>query len=273
MITKSWMYDAIIYIYALSLLFYFSDFAHTNREAKRMGTGLLSFVWGLQTVYLIMSLVSHPGLSAFSVFESLFLLSWFLVTVSLVVNRFFRIELFVFLINVIGFSVLALNFFSNPNVSPTLGSWKINDELLFIHITMAIASYAAFAIAAVFSGMHLFLHRKLKEKQFTQVVRRLPSLENTDRYAYFSVIVGAPLLLLALALGVVWIVLEGDMRLLYDPKVVNSWFVLAAYIFYLFQRLGMRTPGNKLARWNLAAFAIVVLNFIVSNFSEFHQWS
>jgi HemX protein len=270
MITQSWMYDAIIYIYALSLLFYFSDFVGPNREAKRMGTGLLSFVWGLQTVYLVVNLSTHSAFSVFSKFEALFMLSWILVAVSLIVNRFFRIELFVFLINLIGFFVLALNVFSNPNVSSTLGSWKINDELLFIHITLAVASYAAFAVSAVFSGMHLFLHRKLKEKIWSASVKRLPSLENTDRYAFVSVVIGSPLLMLALALGVAWIVLEGDLRLLYDPKVVNSLFVLAAYMFYLFLRLAMRTPGNKLARWNLAAFVIVVLNFAVSNFSQFH---
>ncbi|TBL81655.1 cytochrome C assembly family protein [Paenibacillus thalictri] len=272
MITKSWLYDAIIYIYALSLLFYFADFASPNREAKRIGTGLLSFVWGLQTVYLVYNLMSHKSLFAFSVFETLFMLSWVLVTASLIINRIFRIELFVFLVNLIGFSVLALNFFSNPGVSPTLGSWKINDELLFIHISLAICSYAAFAVAAVFSGMHLYLHRRLKGKKWTSSVKRLPSLEKTDRYAYVSVIVGAPLLMLGLALGVVWIVLEGDYRLLFDPKVINSWVVLAAYLFYLFQRLALQTPGNKLAKWNLAAFVIVLINFAVSNVSQFHRW-
>lgn len=168
MVTQSWLYDAILYIYALSLLFYFSDFAHPNRSAKRMGTGLLSFVWILQTAYLIYGLVTHEEVAAFSRFETLFMFSWLLVTVSLAVNRFFRIELFVFLVNVFGFAILALNFFSNPNVSPTLAHWNITDELLFIHISLSLVSYVAFVISVVFSGMYLFLHRKLKERQWSQ---------------------------------------------------------------------------------------------------------
>jgi HemX protein len=274
MVTKSWLYDAIIYIYALSLLFYFSDFVGSNRSAKRMGAGLLSFVWVLQTFYLIYSLIEHNRAAAYSMFETLFMLSWLLVTVSLIVNRFFRIELFVFLVNVIGFSVLALNFFSNPKVSPTLASWKISDELLFIHISLSIGSYTAFAIAAVFSGMYWFLHRQLKEKKWSKLMQRLPSLEKTDHYAYVSVIIGAPLLLLGLSLGVVWIALEGDIRLMFDPKVINSWFVMLAYGFYLFQRLVMKTPGDRLALWNIAAFFIMALNVVFANFySSFHQWS
>ncbi|MDF2962764.1 MAG: cytochrome assembly protein [Paenibacillus sp.] len=274
MVTKSWLYDAIIYIYALSLLFYFSDFVGSNRSAKRMGAGLLSFVWVLQTFYLIYSLIEHNRADAYSMFETLFMLSWLLVTVSLIVNRFFRMELFVFFVNVIGFAVLALNFFSNPKVSPTLASWKISDELLFIHITLSIGSYTAFAVAAVFSGMYWFLHRQLKEKKWSKLMQRLPSLDKTDQYAYVSVIIGAPLLLLGLSLGVVWIVIEGDMRLLFDPKVINSWFVLLAYGFYLFQRLMIKTPGDRLALWNLAAFIIMALNVVFANFySSFHQWS
>ncbi len=89
MVTQTWFYDAILYIYALSLLFYFADFSNPNRSAKRMGTGLLLFVWVLQTIYLVYSLTSHLSLSAFSMFETLFIFGWLLVTVSLAMSRFF----------------------------------------------------------------------------------------------------------------------------------------------------------------------------------------
>ncbi|MED4601178.1 cytochrome c biogenesis protein CcsA [Paenibacillus validus] len=274
MVTQTWFYDAILYIYALSLLFYFADFSNPNRSAKRMGTGLLLFVWVLQTIYLVYSLTSHLSLSAFSMFETLFIFGWLLVTVSLAMSRFFRIELFVFFVNVFGFAMLALNIFSKPGLAPTLSRWNVTDELLFIHITLAVTGYAAFVVSAVFSGMYLFLHRKLKEKKWTQRMQRLPSLEKMDHYALVSVVIGAPLLLLSLSLGIVWIALQGDYRLFFDPKVLNSWFVLLAYVFYMFQRLLLKAPGNRLAVWNLAAFAITLLNFVLTNYySTFHQWS
>jgi HemX protein len=272
MVTQSWMYDAIIYIYALSLLFYFSDFASANRSAKRMGTGLLVFVWVLQTVYLVTGLPVRRDIGI-SMFDTLFMFAWLLVGVSLLINRFIRVELFVFFANVIGFAVLALDVFSNPKVIPTLGEWKISDELLFIHITLAIGSYAAFVAAAIFSGMYLFLHRQLKSKHWTITMKRLPSLEKIDRYMYGAVITGTPLLILALSLGIVWIVLQGNASLLLDAKVINSFVVLAAYAYYLFLRGSLRVTGRALSIWNLAAFGVVMLNFIVSNlFSAFHRW-
>lgn len=273
MVRQSWLYDAIIYLYALSLLFYFSDFVGKNRRAKRMGTGLLAFVWVLQTVYLAVSLYENRAAFAFTMFETLFLFAWLLVALSLVIGRFVAIDMLVFLVNVFGFAVLALNFFSNPKVNPLFSGWQVSDELLFIHITLAVGSYAAFTVGAFWSGMYLFLHRKLKEKRWTAKMKRMPSLEKLDLYTYRTVLIGVPMLLLSLSLGFVWIALAHAPDMLLDPKVVNSVFVLAAYSFYLMQRLSLRAPGARLALWNLAAFAFVVANFMISNwFSDFHQW-
>jgi HemX protein len=255
------------------LLFIFSDVASVNRSAKRVGTGLLSFVWVLQTLYLASNMYAHRASWVFSGSETMFLFSWLLVTVSLLLSRIFRIELLVFIVNVFGFAVLALNFFSNASVSPTLRTWNINDELLFVHVSLAIGSYVAFLVAAVLSGLYLFLHRQLKVKVWSATMKRLPSLEKLDRSAYVSVIIGAPLLLLSLALGIVWVALGGKREMFYDPKVAGSLFVLATYMFYLFQRRTLRLEGTKLAAWNLAAFVIMVMNFIVSDLvSGFHDW-
>lgn len=271
--TKNWFYDAIVYIYALSLLFYFSDFVGANQRAKRMGTGLLSFVWSLQFVYLAVSLYGSRTMLDFTLLETLLLYSWLLITLSLVIHRFFRIDLFVFLVNLFGFAVLLLPAFFNPSFSTTIPGALFGDKLLFAHAALAIVSYAAFAVAAVFSGMYLFLHRQLKEKNWSQTMKRLPSLEVIHRYTGYAVIAGAPLLLISMALGFVRLWLQGDVRVLFDSKVLNSIIVLGAYAFYIIQRFSLRIPGVRLAAWNLAAFAVVLINLIVSNYySAFHQW-
>lgn len=270
MVTQSWIYDAIIYIYALSLLFYFSDFVGANQRAKRMGTGLLLFVWVLQTVYFFFE---FKTLHVFTDFETLFFFSWVLVTVSLVISRFFRIELLVFFVNLVGFSILALNFFSDNSVSTALEGWEIADELLFIHISLAIGSYAAFTISAILSGMYLFLHSQLKDKKWSRTIWRIPSLDKIGKYTYISVASGMPLLMLAFSLGTVWIVLKGEYQLLFDPKVLNSLFILLLYAYHLILKLSLKASDYRLAQWNLFAFALVMVNFFILNrFSNFHGW-
>lgn len=273
MISPSVLYDAILYLYALSLLFSFSDIARANRNAKRMGTGLLSFVWVLQTAYLCSRLYDHRVSFVFSMFETLFLLSWLLVTISFILNRIFRIDLVVYVVNVLSFAVLALNFFSTTSPSPLLQSWHIKDELLFIHVSMAIGSYAAFTTAAVFSALYLILYKMLKRKNWNQFMKRMPSLENLETYAAYAVLVGTPLLLLSIVLGCVWIALSGHDMYFFDPKVMNSILVLAAYSFYLYRYRVLKVSGGKLAVCNLGAFGFVLLNLAVTNvYSNFHDW-
>jgi HemX protein len=273
MVAKSLMYDGMIYIYALSLLFYFSDFVGKSQRAKQIGTGLLVLVWILQTGIFIIRMVKLEYISMITMYETLFFFSWLLVSLSLVLYYFFKFELILFFINVIAFAVLALNFFSDSSVTPIYTGWDIKNELLFIHVSLAIASYAAFSLGAVFAGMYIFLHRKLKEKQWSPTMRRLPSLDKIELFIFRATIVGMPLLISSLVLGIVWIILMGNLSMLFDPKVFNSFLIIAAYTFYLVQRASSQSAGNKLALWNLAAYAIILINFIVSNYvSQFHQW-
>jgi len=270
MISQMWMYDAIVYTYALSLLFYFSDSVRPNRGAKRMGTGLLAMVWIFQSLFLADRIVELRYMPVYTLFETLFFYSWLLVTFSLAANWFLRIDLLTFLMNLIGFTVSVINLFGHSLTSVSVPQWETRDELLFLHITFAVGSYAAFSISAIFAGMYLFLHRQLKRKLWNVTMRRLPSLERVENYSYRLVVIGIPLLVISLSIGFAELVLLGDWRLMLDPKVMLSLIVLAAYSFTLAARRSLRLPGYKLAGWNVAAFGLVLLNWTGSELSWFH---
>jgi HemX protein len=208
-----------------------------------------------------------------TLFETLFLCVWLLVSVTLIMSWFMRMDMIVFLVNVVGFTILAVNLFSNSGNSSGLSQWEARDHLLFVHITLAISSYVAFLFAAVFSVMYLYMHKQLKGKQWSTLLTRFPSLDTIEYYTFRSVLIGTPLLILSLVLGLVKVGLEGDSHYFLDPKVILTFFIMMAYVFYLFQRASGQQPGYKLALWNLAAFALVVLNYIGTNLlSRFHQW-
>ena len=270
--TQSWMYDAILYLYALSLYVNFSDFAGRKQGAKRLGEGLLIVVWALQGIYLGTSFAGSSP-EPFTMTGTFLLFAWFLITVTLAVNRWVRIDMFVLLTNVFGFAMLALHFFSRTDVTPLRPHWQVSDELLFIHISLSVASYAAYFIAAVLSGMYLFLHRHLKQRHWSSTMKKLPSLQKLDDYSFKAVIIGTPMLLLSMCLGIVWLHVLERPDYMTDPKVLFSVVLFLFYAVYFVLRLTFRVPGNKLAVWNLICFAAVLLNFIGSNwFSSFHHW-
>jgi len=270
MVTQNFLYDAILYIYALSLLFYFSDFMNASRRAKRMGTGLLIFVWVLQTGYLVSRIVSHLQMTAVTTFEYWLGFSWLLVTISLVISRFIKIDFVVFFVNVISFAVLALNLYSNPGDGESLAVWETTRDLLYIHISLVLCAYAALTLGALFAGMYMFLHNQLKRKRWTNFVRRLPSLDIIERYGDRAVIIGVPLLAMSLAIAVTSLLVEGRAALLLDWKVLSSFGTLIMYIIYVYQRARLKRPGFQLARLYIFSFSLLLLNLFSNYFSSFH---
>ncbi|WP_028611839.1 cytochrome C assembly family protein [Paenibacillus harenae] len=268
--TQTWLYDAILYIYALSLLFYFSDFMNASRRAKRMGTGLLIFVWVLQTGYLMYRGVTHLQSAAVTPFEYWLGFSWLLITISLMISRFIKIDFIVFFVNVIGFAVLALNLYSNHGDGQSLAVWRATRELLYIHISLVLCAYAALTIGALFAGMYLFLHNQLKRKRWTHFVRRLPSLDTIERYGDRAVIIGVPMLAMSLAIAVTSLLVEERLALLFDWKVLSSFATLIMYIIYVYQRAMLKRPGQQLARLYMFSFGMLLLNILTNYFSSFH---
>ncbi|MCA0755290.1 cytochrome c biogenesis protein CcsA [Paenibacillus sp. N4] len=270
MVTQSLIYDAILYIYALSLLFYFSDFMNASRKAKRMGTGLLIFVWVLQTGYLVYRMITHLQSVNVTPFEYWLGFSWLLVTISLVISRFIKIDFVVFFVNVVGFAVLALNLHSSTGAGESLELWKTTRELLYIHISLVLCAYAALTLGALFASMYLFLHSQLKRKRWSSFVRRLPSLDLIERYGDRAVIVGVPLLAMSLAIAVTSLLVEGRASLLFDWKVLTSFAALIMYVIYVYQRAMLKRTGPQLARLYIAAFGMLALNLVSNYFSSFH---
>jgi HemX protein len=270
LITKSWFFDVMLYIYALSLLFTFSDFIQRNQRAKWMGTGLLVSVWVMQTILMVNQFIHSGQILVFSIFDSLFLFSWLLITLSLILSLLARIEFVLFFVSLAGFIVAAIAFFSDESISPIAARWEVRDELLFIHISLAIGSYVAFFCSAMFSGMLLFLHTGLKKKRYSDTIRRMPSLDRIQQYATRAVVVGTPLLLLSLILGIIWIFLE-ERTLLLDVKVVFSILIIMMYGMYIWKHIVAKTTWRRMANLNLVAFSLVLLNYITSNWlSNFH---
>lgn len=147
------------------------------------------------------------------------------------------------------------------------------NPLIMLHAALSLGGYALFTLGAVWSGLYLFLHRRLKEKQWTSPLMRLPSLEKLESYAFRTSAAGALLLLLAVVPGFWWIYLQDRPSYITDWKVWNSLAVLGAYLIYTVLGAAGRMPGDRLAVWNLLSFALVLINSTGANqLSAFHHW-
>ncbi|WP_456278089.1 cytochrome C assembly family protein [Bacillus sp. AK128] len=269
----SWIYDLTVLIYALSVLLYFIDFLHNNRKANRIAFWLLSIVWSLQTFFLVIRTIDTGQIPLFTIFESLYFYTWVLITLSLVINRLVRVDFIVFFTNVLGFFIMSLHTFAPTQHSSTILAEQLVSELLIIHITMAILSYGAFSISFIFSILYLLQFNLLKKKRWGKRLLRIGDLSKLDHMSYVLNVIGVPMLLLSLILGVIWGYIKLDPFHWYDVKVVGSFIVLLTYSYYLYLRVGKVMEGKGVATWNVAAFLVLLINFFLfGSLSRFHIW-
>jgi HemX protein len=267
------LHELTVVLYALSVLLYFIDFLHHNRKANRAAFWLLSFVWLLQSVFLIFYMYETGRFPVLTIFEGLYFYVWVLITLSLGINRYLRVDFLVFFTNVIGFMFMVIHTFAPEQFESAVRIQKMVSELLFIHITVAILSYGAFSLSFVFSALYLLQFHLLKKKKWSKRLVRIADLSKLEFLSYILNVIGVPMLMVSLILGLQWAYIKIPAFIWYDPKVIGSGFVLAIYCVCLYLRVSKGITGKSLAMWNAAAFLILLINFFLfGNLSSFHFW-
>lgn len=268
-----WIYDVTIILYACSVLGYFIDFLQNNRKANKTAFWLLAIVWVLQSIFLIARMIEMGRFPILTIAEGLYFYAWVLVSFSLIINKVFRIDFIVFFTNVLGFIIMALHLFASVEYKSDVLAEQLMSELLIIHITIAIISYGAFSLSAIFSMMYILQYHMIKKKKWSKRLRRIGDLTKLDRLSFSFNMSGVPMLLISLILGVVWAYISLDSFKWYDVKAVGSFVVLLAYSLYLYVRVAKGIQGKAIALWNLAAFLILLINFFLfGSLSRFHFW-
>lgn len=267
------LHEVMIVLYAISILLYFIDFLHQNRKANQSAFWLLAIVWVLQTIFLFMYVFRMGRFPVLTLFEGLYFYAWVLITLSLFINKILRVDFTVFFTNIIGFIIMAIHTFAPMQMSNAAVSERLISELLFIHITMAILSYAAFSFSFVFSLLYLLQYKLLKKKKWSHRLWRLNDLSKLEKMSHVLNAIGVPMLLLSLILGLQWAFIKLSIFQWYDSKIIGSFVLLVIYSFILYFHERKNMFGKSLALWNIAAFLVVLINFfLISRLSAFHFW-
>ncbi|MGN7295653.1 cytochrome C assembly family protein [Ferdinandcohnia sp. SAFN-114] len=267
------LHEFTVILYALSALLYFIDFLHNNRRVNKFAFWLLAFVWVIQSIFLLTRLLSTGRLPILSMVEGLYFYAWVLITLSLILNKYLRVDFIVFFTNLLGFFIMALHTFAPGQHGSSAVESQLISELLMIHISMAILSYGAFSLSFVFSILYLIQYNLLKQKKWGKRLLRLDDLSKLDHMSYVLNLIGVPMLLLSLILGLLWAFIKVDNFNFYDAKVVGSFFVLVIYAWYLYKRVVQKLQGKAIANWNIGAFLLLLVNFFLfGSLSSFHFW-
>ncbi|RHW33375.1 cytochrome C assembly protein [Lysinibacillus yapensis] len=271
-LAMSRLYELMVVLYATGIVFYFIDFFYKRVKVRRIGFWLISIVWVLQTVFLLLYMFEIKRFPILSLTEGIYFYAWLLVTLSIFLHCIAKVDLPVFFINVLGFIFITIHLFAPEQVeNPLIKS--LESEMLFIHISFAILSYAAFSLAFVFSVLYLILYNLLKKKKYTKLWSRLPDLHQTSRWMFYSILIGVPLIFISLLLGLEWAFLKLEGLSILDVKIVGSFVITVLYLLILVLHHTGKLTGLNFAWAQIYIFLLVVINFFLgSKLSNFHIW-
>lgn len=267
------LYEIMIVIYAISLVFYFVDYFLKRPHLRRMAFWLVSIVWALQSLYLILYIVETQRFPILSLYEGILFYSWLLVSLSIILHCIVRVDLPVLVIYSLGFVFVTIHTFM-PKRTGSFVHENLISEMLFIHIFAAMVAYAIFTLSFVFSVLYLMMYKMLKEKRTTPVFwQRFPPLEQMMNWMNVSIYIGVPILLISLLLGLEWAILRIASVPLFDPKIIASFLIVLMYSGIIYANRKGKLRSTKYAWVLIGAYGIVVINFfLVSSLSTFHLW-
>ncbi|ATD30091.1 cytochrome c biogenesis protein CcsA [Macrococcoides bohemicum] len=266
------LHEAILILYMISIACYFFDFVEKSRRLKRYGYLLLLSVFLLQSSSIILFIFIVGRIPIETINEGFYFFTWLIILISLILSKVIRTEFFIFLMNLIGFVFMMIHTFQPLDLSTGTTVSHMMNELLWIHVTLAIVSYVMFLIAALHAVLYLTQMHQLKQKKFNHKFFRIGDLESLSRFVQVFSIIGCVMLLISLILGIYWgITFEGK-SIWVDSKVLGSLLLLIGYSVYIFLHQKNKLMMHRLMDFNIVLFLLLLINYlIVSRFSGFHQ--
>ncbi len=146
-----------------------------------------------------------------------------------------------------------------------------SNRILGLHVTSVLLAYSALSVSFGASVLYLLQADGTTGRRFP----RLPDGEQLNEIAYWSVLIGFPLLTLGIALGAYWANSAWGRYWGWDPKETAALLTWLVYAGYLHAR-GLRGwEGKRAAYLLLAGYAAVLFTYFAVNFliSGLHSYS
>jgi cytochrome c-type biogenesis protein CcsB len=138
----------------------------------------------------------------------------------------------------------------------------LQSKWLVVHVSTAVFSYGAFAVACAISIMFI-IRDKIKEDDFTS--KHMPQLRILDSISYKAITFGFFMLTLVIITGAIWAERAWGRYWQWDPKETWSFVTWVIYALYLHVRLNRGWKNKKAAWYAVIGFASILFTYIGVN--------
>ncbi|MEW6248104.1 MAG: c-type cytochrome biogenesis protein CcsB [Nitrospirota bacterium] len=200
-------------------------------------------------------------------FEAMAYVSWAIILGYVVLESIYQLRAVGAFVVGIGFiamgaaSLLPYRYQTAEPLVPALNSYWI-----YIHVSVTLTSYAAFAMAGGLGVMYLVKERADRRGGRSRIAASLPDLETIDELGYKAIMVGFPLLAFGIILGAMWANYAWGGYWSWDPKETWSLIVWLIYGAYIHARMTRGWEGRRAAIYAIFGLLMVIFCFWGVNF-------
>lgn len=195
-------------------------------------------------------------------FNSLSLTAWALVLIYFVVEHLVKLKLYGAVLLPIAFLAMAVAQISLRSTGVELTAdalAQLDSSRVTIHVAMMMIANAGFAVGAAASAVYLIQGAQLKRHKSSGLMKRLPSLTQTQQLARRAIMLAYPVYTAGMLLGIIRAI---EFRLpawWFDPRVMLSGVVWGIFGAYLVLHYARGASGKLLARISLVGLVAVVI--------------
>jgi cytochrome c-type biogenesis protein CcsB len=200
-------------------------------------------------------------------FEAMAYVSWAIILGYVLLESTYKLKTVGAFVVGIGFiamgaaSLLPYRYQTAEPLVPALNSYWI-----YIHVSVTLTSYAAFAMAGGLGVMYLVKERADRQGAQSSIAASLPDLEIIDELGYKAITMGFPLLAFGIVLGAMWANYAWGGYWSWDPKETWSLIVWLIYGAYIHARMTRGWEGRRAAIYAVFGLFMVIFCFWGVNF-------
>jgi cytochrome c-type biogenesis protein CcsB len=248
------------HLYVLSGVLYVAYFVRAHPKLSLFALAGVALGFVLQTVVIGQRFLSYGYAPTTGLGEGLFLLGWLLAGAFLVVERLYKLPVLgAFALPLVAGLVLPAAILKDSG-RPVPDAVKLAGMPL--HVMVAFAGIALFALATGVAVAYLLLERQMKAKHFGVFFARLPSLEQLDEISDHLMKWGFVALSITMITGAFFAKRAWGDYWRWDPKLTLSlvgWFIYAGLVH---ARLFAGWRGRRAAVLTMLGFVILFGSFL-----------
>ncbi|MDF2519634.1 MAG: c-type cytochrome biosis protein CcsB [Clostridia bacterium] len=269
MLDEKQSFLAALILYSLASLAYIVLFISKNMKYSNYGRWLVRTGLVFHTLALTMRTVQTSYLPLTSQYEFASGFAWG-------ISLFFVSYEWKYKIRTLGVFVtpliLIITFYAalqSSELKPLMPA--LQSKWLFVHVSTAVFSYGAFAMACAVSFMYL-IRDKLKAESFLSI--HMPELCTLDSISYKAITFGFFMLTIVIVTGAIWAERAWGRYWQWDPKETWSFITWVIYAIYLHVRLKRGWKNKRAAWYAIIGFLCILFTYIGVNtiLSGYHSY-